>query len=225
MDNVVKNKLIQNRPERSAYEMKNPLNYQLTEYDCGPTSMLNAIAYLFPREEIYPDVVKCIMQYCMDHYNEKGEAYKSGTTAMAMMFLSNWLNHFGKVKKWPIQCEMVTGREVHVGKNSRIGECLQQGGVVVVRVMLGCWHYILLTGMNEKEIFAFDPYYRKNTFRDKQIKIIQNQPKKMNRKIPNEILNGQGKEDYALGELSDRECVLIYNKVVQQELTDRSYAI
>lgn len=34
--------------------MKNPLHYQLSEYDCGPTSMMNAIAYLFEREEIPP---------------------------------------------------------------------------------------------------------------------------------------------------------------------------
>ena len=33
--------------------MKNPLHYQLSEYDCGPTSMMNAIAYLFEREEIH----------------------------------------------------------------------------------------------------------------------------------------------------------------------------
>ena len=32
--------------------MKNPLHYQLTEYDCGPTSLLNAISFLFEREEI-----------------------------------------------------------------------------------------------------------------------------------------------------------------------------
>lgn len=32
--------------------MKNPLRYQMTEYDCGPTSMLNAVSYLFQREEI-----------------------------------------------------------------------------------------------------------------------------------------------------------------------------
>ena len=35
--------------------MKNPLHYQLSEYDCGPTSMMNAIAYLFEREEIPPE--------------------------------------------------------------------------------------------------------------------------------------------------------------------------
>ena len=35
--------------------MKNPLHYQLSEYDCGPTSMMNALAYLFEREEIPPE--------------------------------------------------------------------------------------------------------------------------------------------------------------------------
>ncbi len=33
--------------------MKNLLIYQSTEYDCGPTTLTNAIRYLFDREEIY----------------------------------------------------------------------------------------------------------------------------------------------------------------------------
>ena len=35
--------------------MNNPLRYQMTEYDCGPTSMLNAVSYLFRRDEIPPE--------------------------------------------------------------------------------------------------------------------------------------------------------------------------
>lgn len=35
--------------------MKNPLHYQLSEYDCGPTAMLDAISFLFPREDIPPE--------------------------------------------------------------------------------------------------------------------------------------------------------------------------
>ena len=42
--------------------MKNLLIYQSTEYDCGPTTLTNAIRYLFDREEIYPDIVKYIMK-------------------------------------------------------------------------------------------------------------------------------------------------------------------
>ena len=32
--------------------MKVPLRYQNTEYDCGTTSFVNALAYLFDREEV-----------------------------------------------------------------------------------------------------------------------------------------------------------------------------
>ena len=28
--------------------MKTPLRYQVTEYDCGPTSLLNAVSFLPP---------------------------------------------------------------------------------------------------------------------------------------------------------------------------------
>ena len=38
--------------------MKIPLRYQMSEYDCGPISMLNAISYLFEREEIPPEVIR-----------------------------------------------------------------------------------------------------------------------------------------------------------------------
>ena len=68
---------------------KNPLHYQLSEYDCGPTAMLDAISYLFPREEIPPEIIRNIMLYCLDCYNMEGRPGKSGTSHMAMMFLSN----------------------------------------------------------------------------------------------------------------------------------------
>ena len=78
--------------------MKNPLSYQTTEYDCGPTTLLNAMRYLFKREEIPPDIIKHISLYSLDSYNDKGESGKNGTSSMAMLFLSEWLNKFGKIK-------------------------------------------------------------------------------------------------------------------------------
>lgn len=76
---------------------KNPLHYQLTEYDCGPTAMLDAISYLFQREEIPPEIIRNVMLYCLDCYNMEGTPGKSGTSHMAMMFLSNWLKQFSRV--------------------------------------------------------------------------------------------------------------------------------
>ena len=37
--------------------MKTPLHYQMTEYDCGPITVMNAIIYLFEREQIPPDLI------------------------------------------------------------------------------------------------------------------------------------------------------------------------
>jgi hypothetical protein len=205
--------------------MKNPLSYQSTEYDCGPTSMLNAINYLFHRKDISPDVIKSITMYCLDSYNRKGEAYKNGTTGVAMMFLVNWLNHFGKVKKWPIHCEMLTGDKVSISQNSKIAECLGQGGVVVARLMLGCWHYVLLTGIDEEYVYLFDPYYRIKPFQEEGIEMIKDCPSKYNRKVKHEVLNREGKRNYNLGKLEDREGIMLFNKTTRVTMDSIEYFI
>ena len=76
--------------------MKTPLHYQMTEYDCGPITVMNAIIYLFEREQIPPDLIRNIMLYCLDGYGAEGAPGKSGTTRAAMMFLSNFLCSFGR---------------------------------------------------------------------------------------------------------------------------------
>lgn len=65
--------------------MKNPLHYQLSEYDCGPTSLLNAISYLFEREDIPPEIIRNVMLYCLDCYGSEGSPGKSGTSCTAML--------------------------------------------------------------------------------------------------------------------------------------------
>ena len=52
--------------------MNNPLRYQITEYDCGPTSVLNGISALFPREVIPPDIPRYVMLYSLDGWGEDG---------------------------------------------------------------------------------------------------------------------------------------------------------
>lgn len=56
--------------------MKNPLHYQLSEYDCGPTAVLDAVSYLFEREEIPPEVIRNVMLYCLDCYSAEGGAWQ-----------------------------------------------------------------------------------------------------------------------------------------------------
>lgn len=197
--------------------MKNSLSYQRTEYDCGPTTMINAISFLFDREEIPPDIIKFIMLYCLDVYNEQGEVGKKGTSCMAMMFISNWLNQFGKVKNFPIETDYITNNAVFIGQISKIVVALQQGGVVVVRLYyFEEEHYVLLTGIDDKYVYLFDPYYRTEDFEEKEIQLIKNAPMKMNRKLPFSYFNKETKELYSLGPKDGREAVILLNKTTQK---------
>ena len=199
--------------------MKNLLNYQSSEYDCGPISLTNAIRYLCEREEIYPDIIKYIMLYCLDSYDEKGEIGKHGTSATAMMFLSNWLNQFGKMKHFPIACEFITGEDVYLATDSKIICALQQGGAVVLRVTLDVGHYVLLTGIEGDKLYLFDPYYEEEgdpnfskDYYDPGIIFINDRPKYANRLVSIEKINRFSEGYYEMGPYEIREAVILFNE-------------
>ena len=126
--------------------MKNPLHYQLSEYDCGPTSMLNAISFLFEREEIPPEVIRNIMLYSLDCYGAEGTPGKSGTSCTAMMFLSHWLDGFGRVGHLPVSSQYLSGKNVYIGPESPINDALRRGGEAVGRLDFDGDNYVRRTG-------------------------------------------------------------------------------
>ncbi|MDF2588572.1 MAG: hypothetical protein K0S41_2413 [Anaerocolumna sp.] len=192
--------------------MKNQLSYQASEYDCGPTTLLNAMRYLFEREEIVPEIIKTISLYTLDAYDNNGEYGKSGTSCMAMQFLSNWFNHFGEIKNFPIHTEILLDDRVWLGQNSKINECLQQGGAVILCVWLGnCKHYILLTDLEDEYLGMFDPYDWEIPINGSSILKVEDQPKRMNRKVKMEVINDMNEGYYSLGKKQGREAMLIYN--------------
>ena len=150
--------------------MKTPLHYQMTEYDCGPISMMNAIIFLFDREQIPPDLIRNIMLYCLDGYGAEGAPGRSGTTRAAMMFLSNFLGSFGRTGQLDLSARYLSGSCVRVSQNSAITDCLRRGGAVVVRLyLLDDPHYILLTGVQGEKLCAFDPYLPEEPLPEKDI--------------------------------------------------------
>ncbi|MDF2538526.1 MAG: hypothetical protein K0S76_1547 [Herbinix sp.] len=192
--------------------MKNQLSYQTTEYDCGPTTLTNAIRYLFEREEIMPELIKTISLYTLDTYDKNGEYGKSGTSCMAMMFLSNWFNHFGKIKNFPLYTEIILNDNVGIRQNNKLVECLQQGGTVILCVWLGdVKHYVLLTDIEDEYICLFDPYDWDVPVDGTKIKKAEDQPKKMNRKVRIDVINEESNDFYALGTKEGREAMLLYN--------------
>lgn len=192
--------------------MKNPLHYQLSEYDCGPTTMLNAISFLFEREEISPVIIRNVMLYCLDSYNGEGIMGKSGTSSAAMMFLSNWINGYGKIGQLAVSCSYISGKSVWVGKGSRINDALCRGGAVILRVFYDCGHYVLLTGIEGECVRMFDPYYTEGLFSQQGIVKVENEPFKYNRIVDERCFNRESTELYALGPVADREAVIIFNE-------------
>lgn len=197
--------------------MKNPLHYQMTEYDCGPTSMLNAISFLFEREEIPPEILRNIMLYCLDCYGSEGSPGKSGTSRTAMMFLSHWLDGFGQTGKLSISSQYLSGEKVVLQRDSKIIDALHRGGVAVVRLYYDVEHYVLLTGEREGNILMFDPYYQTIPFPGKDIIVTLEHPFSYNRVVPMSYFNQENHDIYAMGESDMREAVLLFNE--QTKLT------
>ena len=196
--------------------MKNPLHYQLSEYDCGPTSMLNAMSYLFQREEIPPEIVRNIMLYCLDCYGADGTSGKSGTSCMAMMFLSNWLNGFGQAGHLSISSRYLSSEAVNFRLDSSLRDALRRGGAAVVRVDLDGWHYVLLTGIEGDRVFLFDPYYMDES-PDEGVEMVTDHPGAYNRIVPTRYFERETREIYSFGPVEGREAVLLFNE--QTKLT------
>ena len=199
--------------------MKNPLHYQLSEYDCGPTSMLNAISFLFEREDIPPEIIRNIMLYSLDCYGAGGAFGKSGTSRTAMMFLSNWLDGYGQTCSLPISSSYILGKSVYIGNESLINDTLRRRGAVVVRLHYDGEHYVLLTGEREGKILLFDPWFEEPESssdpsaqsEDSGIIVTTDHPFEYNRIIPTSVFNRETHDFYALGETEQREAVLLFN--------------
>lgn len=191
--------------------MKNPLHYQISEYDCGPTSMLNAMSYLFPREQIPPEIIRNIMLYCLDCYGPDGASGKSGTSHMAMMFLSNWLNGYGKAGYLPISSRHLSGDAVNFRQDSSLRDALRRGGAAVALVDLDGWHYVLLTGIQDDSVFLFDPYYLEGSLRE-EIRVVTDHPTAYNRIVPTWYFEREIRDLYAFGPVETREAVLLFNE-------------
>lgn len=59
-------------------------------------------------------MLRNISLYCLDGYSAEGISGKTGTSATAMMFLSNWLTSYGKTGRLPVACRYLSGAEVHL---------------------------------------------------------------------------------------------------------------
>ena len=191
-----------------------PLQYQVSEYDCVPTSFINAVSYLFQRNEIPPMVVRHIYMYSLDTVGKDGRFGSAGTSRHAVRLLGSWLNAY-KSKQFSVKTEFIMGEKVHLKKNGKIQACLKNGGVCLCQIFLTRKeeHYLLLLKAHDGWLFCFDPYYRK-TIRglgDKVQVIKTDDTRSPNLKIRIQWLEQESAGvRFCLGPLETREGLLIW---------------
>ena len=200
--------------------MKIPFRYQATDYDCVPTTFINALQYLFDREEIPPEAIQKIMLYSLDSVanNKKGEYGKvDGTTGLAIQMIMQWLECHSKGKFTFKRCEYLTEDHVHLRQNNKIMSCINSDGIALMRVWSGsCFHYVLALGLDENDsgkLLFFDPYYRVKKYTgddSKHIEILKpNERHGANLRVSRERLDSYDGERYSMGSVEERECCLL----------------
>jgi hypothetical protein len=101
--------------------MKNELVYQSTDYTCAPATMVNALRYLFDRDEIRPDVLWSIFRASLDMYGSDGSFGGDGTSPDAMLSLVSTFNMYGESGQFPIRARLLRGEDALAGE-PRIGQ-------------------------------------------------------------------------------------------------------
>lgn len=187
---------------------KIPLKYQSTKYDCVPTTFLNAINYLFKIDEIQPEVIQRILQYSLDTINRNGEHGKGGTTGLSCEFILEWLRRYYEDQ---LECEYITGNEVHLGQNNKIVRSVNDGGVALCSVIntTGTMnHYMLCTKADNNFLYFFDPWFRQKQYTDTDLELITDEWN-YNLKISRKRLDLDIHKKYSFGPNKLREVCLL----------------
>ena len=190
-----------------------PLHYQVSEYDCVPTAFINAVSYLFERNEIPPMVISHIYLYSMDTVGRDSRFGIGGTSKYAVRLLGNWLSSY-KMKKFSVTTEFLDKDEVHLRKESRICSCLEEGGIALCNTLFSKHeqHYLMIIRIEDGWIYCFDPYKRVSLRgMGDHVSILPCQEgRSPNLRIRAQWMDQKTRKRFCMGPLSIRECLLIW---------------
>lgn len=190
--------------------MKVPLRYQNTEYDCGTTSFVNALAYLYEREDIPVELLKAIYRFTLDVEDEAGVVGKNGTSQEHAELLAKYfVEYANNNSSFDINCEILHGKDVNLENMKTI---LNKKGVIIAR----CWqeeeHYILITKIDDNFAYIFDPYYLEEDYyvSDQDVAIVLHETFTHNRIVKKERLFDSSLKDFSLGTEEKRSVIFLY---------------
>lgn len=195
--------------------MKTPLRYQVTRHDCGPTSMVNALMYLFEREEIHPELLQYITAVTIDRDHGKGAA-PGGTSGHALDFLAWWLNDYAKTMGFPLRCEALPEDQISMREGFALRKAVEAGAVVVTGCRLGADHYVLITGMEGDKVMLFDPYYDVWPLTNLPapavgVELVSDRPFECNRAVETWVFDEPAPTPYSLDTRSKRDAILFFH--------------
>lgn len=190
-----------------------PLHYQVSEYDCVPVAFINAVCYLFERQEIPPMVIRHIYLYTLDTVGREARLGSRGTSRHAVRLLGHWLTSY-KFKKFSVGTRFLLHEKVHLRRGNRIFSCLEQGGIALCNIQLGGQeeHYLMLIKVEDGWVHCFDPYFRTSIRGLQQnVRMLKNEDgRSANLKIRIEWMDTEERLRFCLGPIPLRECLLIW---------------
>ena len=188
--------------------MKTPLRFQITEYDCGTVALLNAISFLFQREEIPAELIKAIHNYTLDCYDEFGNIGQGGTSKDSITLLSKWISDYANHRNFGISCNRYEGKIINP---YLIEKEIKKGAVLFIRCWQTCEHYVIITNIDKENAYIWDSYYLDETYYDKdnEVQIIFDKPFSYNRIVKLNRLFSNSNKDFALLDENNREMVSI----------------
>ncbi|WDP88540.1 MAG: hypothetical protein HUN04_01800 [Desulfobacter sp.] len=193
--------------------MQVPLHYQVSEYDCVPTTLINAMSLLFHRREIPPMVIRHIFLYCLDTVGKDSRFGVGGTSKYAVRLVGNWLNAY-KMKHFSVHTEFIEQEAVDLSLDGRAVECLDQNGVVLCNMLLTPKeeHYVLIMAMDDDWIYCFDPYRRQaiRGMKGRAKILAADEGRSPNLKIKREWFLSSDPGRFCLGPVSSREALLVW---------------
>lgn len=179
--------------------MKNALIDQISNYDCGTTTVINALRYLYERSEILPELVVAVYNKTLDEYSPEGGYGQRGTSFKALRHIAAYFNAYGKGTGFPIRATVYSGADASITEGSPVVRELANGAVAAARVWHGkSGHYILLVGIENDRVFAYDPYVDDTVIDGEQIRKYDDPAHRINRSVAFDVFDPSDKHDYAL---------------------------
>jgi len=194
--------------------MKTPLRYQVTEYDCGTTSLLNSISFVLDREEIPAELVHEIMTYTLDNFGDRGGEGEGGTSLLALEFICHWMDQYIKVKDLALEVMLFEKDEAKLIPD-KAEKLFKNNGCIFASVwLMGGPHYVAITNMDNEFAYIFDPYYVDPNYFEYNdcAAVIDDAPFTHNRKVKISQLFADNEGDYCLIASGEYEELMIIRR-------------